>query len=301
MNVQPKIFMKHLVPSASRHLKAFTRADLTGLIAGIALVGMLGFPAIGSTRSKSQQEVCADNLQALMRATRLYAEDHRDEFPMVTHGGDALAGSVINFVNRNSSRPWATGWQTWSTSEHNTNTAFLVDSRYAVLADYTRDARLYKCPADTLLHPTQKDLGWLGRARTYSANIAVGRGNKHQFDGLVGAEKLFIRFSDIDRPSPSQLFVFIEENPDSMNDPALSNSQVDRRWIDMPGAFHPTVGTNHASNVAFSDGHIETHAWQASVLLEKPTYSYFPPTIQRGDPDWAWLMDRTSFNPRAIR
>lgn len=293
--------MNPSIPSRSRLLEAFTQTELVAVVAGIALILALGFPAVASTRSRSRQEVCADNLQALMRATKLYADDHRDEFPMVTHGGDAQAGSPINYANRSSSRPWATGWLDWTTSTHNTNTAFLVDPRHAVLGEYTRDARLYKCPADVFLYSIQKSRRWEGRVRSYSANLAVGRGNKTASDGLINAEKLFLRFSDIDRPSPSQLFVFIEETADSINDPAFSNSQTDRRWIDLPGAYHPTTETNRASNLAFADGHVENHAWSASVLGERVDFNFISPPVRTGDPDRAWLLDRSSYNPRAVR
>lgn len=293
--------MNPSIPSRSRLLEAFTRTELIAVVAGIALLVALGFPAVASTRSRSRQEVCADNLHALMRATKLYADDHRDEFPMVTHGGDAQAGPIIDYANRNSFRPWATGWLDWTTSRHNTNTAFLVDPKHAVLGGYTREARLYKCPADVFLHPTQRRLGWSERVRTYSANMTIGRGNKFPTDGLISAEKLFIKFSDIDRPSPSQLFVFIEEHPDSINDPVFSNSQTDRRWIDLPGAYHPTTGTNRASNLVFADGHVENHAWQSTVARFRNSFVYFPPPVGRGDPDWGWLLDRTSYNPRAVR
>ena len=289
------------MPSRSRLLEAFTRTELVAVVAGIALLVALGFPAVASTRSRSRQEVCADNLQALMRATKLYADDHRDEFPMVTHGGDAQAGPIIDYANRSSFRPWATGWLDWTTSRHNTNTAFLVDPRHAVLGGYTREARLYRCPADVFLHPTQRTRGWSERVRSYSANLAVGRGNKSPSDGLLSAEKLFIKFSDIDRPSPSQLFVFIEENPDSINDPAFSNSQTDRRWIDLPGAYHPTTETNRASNLAFADGHVENHAWSATVLGDRANFIFNPPAVRSGDPDRAWLLDRTSYHRNAVR
>lgn len=118
---------------------------------------------------------------------------------------------------------------------------------------------------------------------------------------FVGAEKLFLKFSDVDRPSPSQLFVFIEENADSLNDPALSNSQLDHRWIDLPGAYHPTTETNRASNLAFADGHVESHAWSESVLGERPDFNYSSPTVRSGNPDRAWLLDRTSYIRSAVR
>jgi len=286
---------------SSSTTSGFTRSDLVAALAGTFVLAALALPAIGSSRNRSNQEVCSDNLRALMRATQLYAEDHRDEFPMVTHGGDAQAGLVINYASRSSNRPWVTGWLDWNTSQANTNTAYLVDSRYAVLGDYTRDPKLYKCPADTLLSGTQRARGWTGRSRSYSANAVIGRGNKAASDGTLNAEKLFFKLSDVDRPSPSQLYVFIEEHPDSINDGAILNSQLSLRWIDLPAPNHPTVGTNNASNVVFVDGHAENHAWEASALSDKPNTIFSPPNIRSGDPDWAWLMDRTSYNRNAVR
>lgn len=291
-------------PTQIRHsttTSGFTRSDLVAALAGTFILAAVALPAIGSSRNRSNQEVCSDNLRALMRATQLYAEDHRDEFPMVTHGGDAQAGQPINYANRSSNRPWVTGWLDWNTSPANTNTAFLVDSRYAVLGGYTRDPRLYKCPSDTLLSGPQRARGWTSRSRSYSANGVIGRGNKAPSDGLFNAEKFFYRFSDVDRPSPSQLYVFIEEHPDSINDGAILNSQLSLRWIDLPAAHHPTVSTNNSSNVVFVDGHVENHAWQATVLAERPNTIFSPPNVRTGDPDWAWLMDRTSYNRNAVR
>ena len=279
----------------------FTRSDLVAALAGTFVLAALALPAIGSIRSRSNQEVCSDNMRTLMRATQLYAEDHRDEFPMVPHGGDAQAGQPINYASSSSSRPWVTGWLDWTTNPANTNATFLVDSRYAVLGDYTRDPKLYKCPADTLLSGTQRSRRWTGRVRSYSANGVIGRGNKAPSDGLINAEKLFYKLADVDRPSPSQLYVFIEEHPDSINDGAFFNSQLSLRWIDLPAAQHPTASTNNSCNVVFVDGHVENHAWAASALSDRPNTIFSPPNVRQGDPDWAWLLDRTSYNRNAVR
>lgn len=295
--------MNPSMPPRTEPTDGFTRSDLLAVVAGICLLAALALPAIGSTRSRSHQEVCSENLRALMRATQLYADDHRDEFPMVTHGGATQTPQEIDYSSRslNSYRPWATGWMRWNTNPDTTNTTFLIDRRYAVLADYTRDARLYRCPSDTRLTPEQKLLGWTARARSYSASMAVGRGNKSSPQSDIGAEKVFVKFSDIDRPSPANLFVFLEENQDSLNDPNFANLQTTRRWIDLPAAFHPAAGTNRSANLVFADGHVENHAWEASVLREKPDFSYTPPPIAAGDPDWGWLMDRMSYAAQPAR
>jgi hypothetical protein len=51
----------------------------------------------------------------------------------------------------------------------------------------------------------------------------------------------------------------------------------------------------------FADGHVENHAWEASVLRERPDFFFSPPPIAAGDPDWSWLMDRMSYNAQPAR
>lgn len=279
----------------------FSRMDLVAALAGVAVVIGLAVPALGTSGVRSGSQVCLDNLQALMRASALYAAENRDRYPMGLHGPGGDLVVPIDYSQPNSPRPWATGWLTWNDQPANTNHLLLVDRRYAVLADYTKDVRLYKCPSDRLLHPSQKELGWTGRVRSYSMNGAVGAGNSSPVDQLLAAEKFFMTTSDVVRPAPSNLFVFIEENPDALNDPVFLNSQTWRQWIDMPGALHPGGGTNLAGNLAFADGHGETKVWRSTVLRETPDLQYRPPSVPAGDPDWGWLMDRMSWHRNAVR
>ena len=59
---------------------------------------------------------------------------------------------------------------------------------------------------------------------------------------------------------PARIFVFTEEHPDSLNDPAfmsdLANVDASARMIDYPGHFH-TGG----ANLSMADGHNEYWQW----------------------------------------
>ena len=70
-----------LRPTALRPRFGFT---LIELLAGIALIAMLAavlLPTLASTKANGQQMRCLANMQQIMRATHLYANDFNNYLP----------------------------------------------------------------------------------------------------------------------------------------------------------------------------------------------------------------------------
>src|SRR4029453_18528442 len=100
----------------------------------------------------------------------------------------------------------------------------------------------------------------------------------------------FFQVSSI--PNPSEIFLFIEEHPDSINDGYFLNKLESDRWLDLPASYH-----NRSGNLTFADGHAESRVWQYPTTRRpaRPYGAELPfriPPGQRGDFDW--LMQRTS-------
>jgi prepilin-type processing-associated H-X9-DG protein len=96
------------------------------------------------------------------------------------------------------------------------------------------------------------------------------------------------------RPSPSSLWVLIDEDPDTINDAAWAITMPDgteTHWVDMPSKLHGNAG-----GFGFMDGHSEVHKWVYPQGIPKTVYTdnwVDPPTIN-GNKDIYWVANRTS-------
>ena len=122
-------------------------------------------------------------------------------------------------------------------------------------------------------------------------------GNAGQFI-LAGANvnnpdyKQFLTVGQI--PQPARIFVLTEEHPDSINDGYFLNKPDSGQWTDLPASYH-----NGAANLAFADGHLETHKWRfaSTTPPPRPDAAHLPravPAAERADFDW--LMERTTID-----
>jgi prepilin-type processing-associated H-X9-DG protein len=152
----------------------------------------------------------------------------------------------------------------------------------ALLGEYVgRSAGVFKCPSDR----AQAANG--DRIRSYAMNAMVG--NPGELTNKFNPT--YVQFYQVTQmPNPSQIFVFMDEHPDTINDGFFVNRLEDPSWGNLPGSYH-----NNAANLSFADGHTETHRWVAWSTIRPPIPGGVGGTISASPTtDFEWLKERTS-------
>jgi prepilin-type processing-associated H-X9-DG protein len=238
-----------LIAVRSSGQRGFTLVELVTFLAMLAVLAAMVPLGMARSRTNGREIVCVNNVQQLMGAAQMYAEDNVGQLP----------GNYVGLEASGNPR-WARGRLDWIDSSDNTNIAYIADEEYASLAGYLkRNPKVFKCPSDNYLSPVQRTLGWTQRVRTYSASLGVGEGNA-EYGQVDKIYKHVRKMSEFIYPPPAETWVYTEEHPDSMNDPAFISPTISF-WCDLPAGYH-----NGGGSFGFADGHAETHRWTDSVL-----------------------------------
>jgi prepilin-type N-terminal cleavage/methylation domain-containing protein len=271
--------------SGTKLTRAFTLIELLVVIAIIAILAALLLPSLSRARSHSLGIVCTSNSKQLGLAWRLYTDDN---------AGTLVNNGVFNgwtvYAGPQTGKPvelpnWVYGMMDWSDSPDITNAQLIADG---LLFPYTKQAKIYKCPADRYLSPAQVAGGFAQRVRSVAMNMFV-KGSAPPGQYWLPGFASYTKESDMKSPAPSELWVFADENPDTINDGWLHTSMDNaNEWNDMPGSYH-----NGACAFNFADGHNEMHKWRSSKTTTPIIYERIP-TPDPGSVDIQWMFSHTS-------
>ena len=259
---------------------AFTLVELLVVIAVIAILAALLLPALSMAKQSARNINCESNLKQLQLCWHMYADDYAGVFVP----NDWIATEVMTTngpANQfNTQTSWCPG-----DARTDTDTANIQSG---LLFHYNTSTAIYHCPSDvsTIEDANGNPLPQL-RTRSYNMSQSVN-GYPLLLDPTLGLpvdaiQPCFAKFSAITNPAPSQLFVYLDENEVTLQDPQFGYPMANigyGYWWDMPSNRH-----KQGANFSFADGHVEHWKWQAPMTATYPS-GYAQPALPAQMPDY---------------
>lgn len=227
----------------------FTLIELLVVIGIIAVLMAVLLPALSRAKGLAQSVACLNHLRQLQTCWLMYANDHDGTLPPNLSVYNIATGKPIPGLDLRMT--WCAG-----NAQTDVNT---VNIENGYLFPYNRSTAIYHCPADKA-RVAGSDVR---HTRSYNMSLSV---TGISFGRVLEHIPTFQKITQIRKPEPADLFVFIGVHEDEITDSLfgipLPGDPYDGVWFDLPAGRHHDGG-----NLSFADGHVEHWKWAAPKVF----------------------------------